>query len=249
MGVIGGIDPVVTDGLVLYVDPSNQPRFYTSGSSTLKDMSGLENDITLVNYPLYGKTSKPSTAYISSDNSNTRYLTFDQNGADNLGTVAQTEYGSYTGHRDSNFTYQLWVNTSESNASGDGRPLIGQGGGNIFSLVTLAAGKFTFRYFSGGWTNRSATTTINDGNWHNLILIYSAGTVDMYVDGNKEVDAGSGYWSNAARWQKLGHLGRNNNGGSITKSSIKFGPVKVYDRALSQAEVLQNYNALKDRFV
>ena len=36
MGVVGGTDPIVTDGLVLYVDPSNQPRFYTSGSSTLK---------------------------------------------------------------------------------------------------------------------------------------------------------------------------------------------------------------------
>ena len=249
MGVVGGTDPIVTDGLVLYVDPSNQPRSYTSGSSTLKDMSGLENNITLVNYPLYGTTSTTSNAYISSDNADARYLTFDQNGVNNNGTVAQSGYGSYTGHRDSNFTYQLWINTSESNASGDGRPLIGQGGGNIFSLVTLIAGKFTFRYFSGGWTNRSATTTINDGNWHNLILIYSAGTVDMYVDGNKEVDAGAGYWSNAARWQKLGHLGRNNNGGSITKSSIKFGPVKVYDRALSEAEALHNYNALKDRFV
>ena len=39
-------------------------------------------------------------------------------------------------------------------------------------------------------------------------------------------------------------LNRNNYG-----TDAYYGPVHIYNRALTAAEVLQNYNALKDRFV
>ena len=48
MAVNYATPPVVTNGLVLYVDAANTARSFIPGTTTWSDMSGLQNNLTLI---------------------------------------------------------------------------------------------------------------------------------------------------------------------------------------------------------
>ena len=94
---------------------------------------------------------------------------------------------------------------------------------------------------SDGYTS---TTTINTGEYYHVVISKTPSNGTIYVNGVAEdshtptlaAAAWSGDWRIGARWNNTYNL----NG--------ELPILKVYDRDLAPAEVLQNYNALKSRF-
>ena len=80
------------------------------------------------------------------------------------------------------FTISLWINTTSiSNC-----PLCQSGQyNNGFFFQIDNVGKVDFELWNGGAsTHLYSTVSINDGNWHNIIVTRSGATVNLYIDGN-----------------------------------------------------------------
>ena len=90
----------------------------------------------------------------------------------------------------------------------------------------------------------SSTTTINTGEYYHVVISKTPSNGTIYVNGVAEdshtptlaAAAWSGDWRIGARWNNTYNL----NG--------ELPILKVYDRDLAPAEVLQNYHAFKSRF-
>ena len=98
------------------------------------------------------------------------------------------------------------------------------------------------------WIQAATATYINTNNWFQVVGTYISGTRRLYVNGIL-----------ASSDSQTGTIGTNTNGASIGVfggfNGVRgyyyngnISTVKVYNRALSQAEILQNYNAQKTRF-
>ena len=238
--------PVVTNGLVLYVDAANNVKSFTPGTATWSDMSGFGNDMTLLN----GPASSSNPASINTIQSSFSVMSFDQNAAADNASTAQVGYGNFTGYKTDNYTFDLWINTTDNSTAVWGKGIIGCISGDIWSQLVLKDNKFAFLYYTNQWLTLSSTTSINDGNWHHCVFVnHSNSTGDIYIDGVIEQDGGSTNYNTTGRYTKLSTLGRGYGTGQTgTLDNTKFAQVKVYDRALTAAEVLKNYNSAKGRF-
>ena len=76
-----------------------------------------------------------------------------------------------------------------------------------------------------------------------LAYTYDGSTARLYVDDN-QTRTGAGSYSDLDDVANIAIGG----GTSTYYADAYIGPVHVYNRGLSTAEVLQNYNALKGRF-
>jgi hypothetical protein len=97
---------------------------------------------------------------------------------------------------------------------------------------------------SNNWVVSGIVT--NDANWHHVVGTYDRDTTTarIYVDGilrNTNSSISTGPTSNTQPLLIGSRSGTAGFGGSISR-------IKIYNRALTASEVLQNYNATKGRF-
>ncbi len=104
------------------------------------------------------------------------------------------------------------------------------------------------QYFSSGQglTNLSTTTAtyINTSNWYQVVGTFTSGDRRLYINGvqvNSDTQAGTINTNNSGM-----RIGSYLDGGYFYNGSIAV--VRVYNKVLSPAEVLQNFNAHRDRF-
>ena len=221
MGVIGGTNSIVTDGLVFTMDPFNEQSWTGPNSSTTYNTVGT-NTGTIYN----------DTSGSYGDNNS-----FEFDGTDdyiNCGNDSNLNFSS-------DVSVSAWVKTTQETAGailGKAYYRLEFGSNGIVSWAvyrTTSNGRFLY-----------STTAINDGQWHHIIATHTAnGNQLIYVDGQLEgtTTANTSILTSSNSF----FIGRRN----ATHSRIMNGniaPVQVYNRALSASEVLQNYNALKGRF-
>lgn len=215
---------IVTDGLVFYVDAANS-KSYPGTGTTWSDLVGGNNS-NLVNGPTY---SSASGGIITFDGVN-----------DGARSTNTTEHKVTVG------TIQAWVKSSSPGSSYRGIIVKQEQWGLFFYDGTLVA------YDWGNGQQRSTSQSINDGNWHFVAMTFTETTgtpsnnATVYLDGSsvltttvKDKNSNtSGIVFGAGRFD----LATQQLNGNIACGS-------VYNRVLSAAEILQNYNALKNRFV
>ena len=209
---------IVTNGLTLQLDSSNLASYPGSGS-TWTDIAGTQQNITLVNSPTY-TSGTPS------------YFTFN-------GT---TQRGSGTGAvlSSTSYTKSVWFYL---NATADNNLVSSDTGGHFMYLSG------TSKIYCGhaDWANYQAypsTANISLNTWYNATLtfnttdgmvLYINGTQDSTYTANKNAFSGDGS-TNIASYG-VGNLLN----GRISK-------VYCYNRSLTAAEVLQNYNYDKSQY-
>jgi len=249
MAIFKNTPPIVTSGLVLSLDAANR-RSYISGSTTWNDLSGNNNSGSLVSGSGYS-------------NENGGAIVFDGvNDYVNLGDTTSLRLGT------SNFTINLWFLTTNNNS--DASLIVKRQSINPFNFISLGIGTFVNTGGGGSSVTSSkkirfgiradnsnqyianTTNDIIDGQWKNITLIRNSGTVALYINSiiqsldviynlgtsiNSNISVSSYNWSVGA----IGDIGVQFLNGSIPQ-------VQVYNRALSAAEVKQNYDALKTRF-
>ena len=147
------------------------------------------------------------------------------------------------------FTLEVWVNYVPNSTSYV--PLLSKEDSPGFGYALKVDETYSYQPYLiiTGTTSayRYANRNINDGVWHHIVGVAKASstTIDMYVDGvliNGIASLLS--WAGTATTNDL-RLGKNY-GSAFFKG--KLSNSKIYNKALSAAEVLQNYEAQKSKF-
>jgi hypothetical protein len=139
------------------------------------------------------------------------------------------------------FTIAFWVKTTATGGSGqwyDGKGLVdGEMPGPVNDFgVTLVGNNAAFGVGNPDTTIYS-TSAINDGNWHHVTATRNAGTgeMDLYVDGNLQASAGGPTGTRAAPTDlRIGAVQ------TLVSGSFLAGTmddVQLFDRVFSAAEV------------
>ena len=229
-----------TSNLVMHVDAGNFAS--RNGNTSGIDLSGYGNDLDFS-----GQSGGSLSDSFWWEGRSGGIADFDRNGASSASNVAHTGYGTFTGQTNLGFCIDFWIKTTASGgwASG-GKTIIGRNNGDIYSNITIYNNKLNFNHYPGSWQNESSTTSINDGNWHHCVLNnYSSATMDIWVDGVKE-NTGADSSISSGRYFKMDSLGR---GYNSENTDMDIGQIRVYDASLTDAQILQNYNATKTNFV
>ena len=90
-----------------------------------------------------------------------------------------------------------------------------------------------------------SATNLKDGNWHFFAAMKDGNNITLYIDNLSPVTVSgtSGIYNSSV----LANIGRSESGNGYDWNG-NIGPIQIYNRALSASDVLQNYNAGKDRF-
>jgi len=239
--VQGGINQIVTDGLVFYIDAANH-KSYISGSGDTSDSTtySLINNIT-------GSVS-------SSVNYNTDNLGFFS--LNSIGKIeAQNPYS--TTYTDLSFACWVYVGTLFDGGApyGTNNDIISKwdtsGNNKVFKLQISASsnsmGSVSVQASNNGSTETSFVSTerVERGNWYYLVGCHDNINQKLSVSVNGSAFESTDYSSGIKvtdNQVKIGGIDAENSwSGSIAC-------VQLYDKILTDTEVLQNYNALKYRF-
>ena len=217
---------IVTSGLVLYLDAANSKSYPGSGT-TWTDISGGGNIGTLAGGPTFATTSG---GIISFDGSND-IVTI----PNNVSLDTQTP------------TVEVWVRTNATNQNGF---WFEKGAVNTQYALFQEAGLIQWRMYIGGITQLSTTTAVymNNSNWYQVVGTFTTGSRKLYINGVLvSSDAQTGTIATNSGGMSLGAYG----GATGTNAYFYNGSLaicRVYNRELSAAEILQNFNAMRGRF-
>jgi len=223
-----------TDGLVLYYDLSNTESFPGSGSN-LFDLSAYTNDGSLVNNP----------SYISSGGG---YLSLD--GADDFVVTNKTTSLKFT--RDMSMEAWFTVNSANDSFICVLGSQYGSGNKNSYSIwlydFVLQSGVLTTSVMQ----HLTYPVTVSYDTWYHIIHTYDGSNQYMYVNGSL-VSSGSTTGNilhdNSNTKVTIGadyEVGYNSGLNGFMKGRV--GLARLYNRALSAAEVTQNFNDSRARF-
>ena len=234
MGAFGGPD-IITDGLVFSID-AGSTRSYPGTGTAVTNLSGTV-DATLEN-----------GAVFSSSNGGV----FDLDGVDDFistSSLTGTDLEILSNpQNNTSLTYSIWSYNESSSSyyllstgaqtSSTGVALSYQAGGCFVALTTPT--KNVFKYFSNSFW------PLNE--WIQFTWVSNGSTFSFYKNG-VSIESGNiaGTTSQTDAQSTLG-IGRPNNS-SCCEFDGKVGGVLVYNAALTATEVLQNYNAQKNRFI
>jgi hypothetical protein len=230
---------IVTDGLVFYVDAGNGLSYPGSGT-TCTDLIGT-NDGTLTNG-----------------------ATFDSNNGGSIvldGTNDYVSAGTASDFMPTNdMTIDAWINIDAYDSTICMSPNSSGGNEVIFYIATSTTPTFTAKKLSctfdnsdgasGSWPASNTDVPLNT--WVHACLVRDGATARFYYNGAADGTGtrGTGTLSYASG-QPL-YIGLDTDGTGYSQGNFfdgKIAAVKIYNRALSADEILQNYNALKNRFV
>ena len=225
MGVVGGPDPIVDNGLIVYYDPGNPKSFNVGVGSSDIVTDLMSND----NATSYGTVS----ASFGDRNG------FNTNATGNYIQIAGSSNGPLYDRGTGDFAVEAWgANVS----SGNWQWLMSNWNTNGIHMGVMSSNMFGA--YVGSDSSNSSFEVPADGTWHHYVLYRDGTTVYFYVDGESKGSFTSNKTLASTTNTRMGSRG--NSTAEIWKGTI--GPTKIYNRALTAAEVLQNYNAIKGRF-
>jgi hypothetical protein len=215
---------IVSDGLVLYLDAGSPNSYRTDFGTTWKDMSGFNNSGSLINGPTYSSANGGS-------------IVFD--GVDDC--VSVTEIGQLT-----RFSIESWFRPTAypfNYAAVIASVYPGTNATVNFKIGYEAGTGMVGGTFIGNWFyTPSVPTTLNT--WQQIIFTYDGSGLAIYSNG---VSGGSNAFTGTPNSGGGGiRIGRRWDLADYFTGNIAI--TRVYNRALSASEILQNYNAQKSRF-
>lgn len=238
-------EPIVTDGLVLNLDAGFTPSYPTEGT-TWYDISSNANNGTLINGPTFNSGNGGS---ISVDGTND-IITVDDNASIDL-----TE-----------LTFSLWFNRGDilPLAIGDQQNFFVKGDSNApggdqvcpaFQLFgPTGGGQYRWVYPGNGFSNIAPPSQIFFANqWYNMTITHvSTQTPIPYLNGVKQTDwvafnTTAPLVPNNFPMSFAGDVNRDVSS-RYANFNGKFAIFQMYNRALTEQEVLQNWNAQRGRF-
>lgn len=232
---------IIEAGLVLSLDAADK-NSYRGSEVIWKDLSGNQLDATMYNAGNSTYTNSPPGApTLSSANGGS--FVFDGNDFGKFNTITAG----------TNVTVCTWCKTT--NSTRENGIISHCNGGPVVLGYAITNGKMKYWYYTTSWQTALSLTSVNDGNWKNLVWAKAGTSMSMYINGVLD----STVTLTGDRTGQLVSVG------SLWGpcNSDSYGPgydaytqcfdgsisnVSIYNRQLSATEVLQNYNTTKTRF-
>lgn len=212
----------VSSGLIHHLDAGNSSS-YSSGT-TWTDLSSSGNNGTLTNGPTYSSSS--GGGYIDFDGSNDSVRT-----------------SSSMFNPNANFTFSAWVNAdtvtgthtivSDRNSIGSFQLRIGATGGGFWQIID------SYVVNVGTFSNSGPVAA---DYWYNITVTRSSNTYSLYINGRFV----SSFTSSNVFTSGPQDIGTNYSTTELWDGKIS--QVMSYNRALSETEILQNFNHFKVRY-
>jgi hypothetical protein len=221
---------IVTDGLVLALDAGNTKSYPGSGT-TWTDLSGIGNTGTLTNGPTY---SSANAGYIVFDGTND-YV--------NTGPSSNLALGN------GNFTISSWIYPTITTLNLIASSRVVSSANTLYWNFSIGNGQLNFQSRTSDGTQYIASSNasaISTNQWYNVAAVRLNNVITVYVNGiagSTTVNDGG----NNLTEQYIG-LGIFNYPGFVYYYSGSISNFSFYNRALSAAEVSQNFNALRGRY-
>jgi hypothetical protein len=218
MSTLSGGPNIIVDGLVLHLDAANI-KSYVSGSTTWRDLSRGGNNGTLVNGPTFSSANGGSIVF---DGINDTVST----------SLVQT------------FSSELTVETWYRGTKLTRNHLWNFYGSNL-NCNFNDSGRTLWIYWEGSGTPyiRFTSPNFTDGNINHLVFRHSGSINQIYLNGQLLVP------QETAGTQTFTGVG--GSGYDLATTGPFSGNIyinRVYSKALTAQEILQNYNATKTRF-
>lgn len=234
---------IITNGLILYLDAGN-PKSYINSATTITNLL-FSDSLVLYNNPSF-------------INENFGVLDFD--GVDDY--IGNGVYPNplpnninFDFEYTDSFSLSLWVkfdNVSGSktilNKYQPSVPLVGY-------ALESSNSKVRFFLISGaGYLSVLSTTSLSIGTWYNLIVTYDGSNningLNIYINSsidNTVVQSNIPLTTSMQVPDRPLEIGRLSNNSRYVNGKVSN--LSIYNKELSPSEVLQNYNALKYRFI
>jgi Concanavalin A-like lectin/glucanases superfamily len=224
MSVFSGPE-IINNGLVFHLDAANA-RSYPGSGTLWADISGSGNNGTLINGPTF----------------NSKYFTFDGvNDTVNCGPTSEIG-SSLTG-----LTVSVWVYPTSQSI----RMIMENGTDytqNTFYLTQENASYFTFEVYGTNYDVVYSNYVYQLNTWYNLTGVWSAGSrVDMYTNGVLTNGTRGGVLQSSVRNGNT-NLFVGSRAGTQYPYSGRINQPMLYTRALTVAEVKQNFEATRGRY-
>jgi hypothetical protein len=231
---------IVMDGLILNLD-AGITQSYPGSGTTWTDINGLgpKNNGTLINGPTFSGGS----------------IVFD--GVNDYANLSNTYNPNLI---TSTYTIEsfLMLTRQTSLLHGSGVLSIGNGSINAGNYELLLLDVFLYARMRTNLTNDATYAPPSSQNysgltfntWNHIISLFDGTYMRLYLNG---VEVGSGTDSFSGQTLNVtgintARIGTRHNNAGAGLFPGRIGLVKLYNRALTQSEVLQNYNAQKGRF-
>lgn len=223
---------IVTEGMVLCLDGGNRESYPGSGA-TWSDVSGNNNNATLVNSPTY-TTANVGTISL---NGSTQYATIPVSDTMKPATALTQEVWIRLNSLGLQVFFALQYGTSSNNAY----CLWYQD-----SLLRCAIN-------TSGVFNSLTSIALSTGVWYHLVHSWNGTTRSLYVNTTlvaSESRTGIIFYDSSNTLATIGidYEGTGYNAGASWYTNGSVSQVKLYNRGLSLAEIRQNFNATRGRF-
>lgn len=223
---------IVTSGLVLALDSADQ-NSYQSGSSTWNNLTTTGNNGTFPNNVTYtssfGGALSFSTASLQS-----------VTGSD-LGNLPQ-------------FTVETWFYLYSLPTTAGAAAIVTNAYPGTTSKLNFSIGlnnspttaNIVGGFFDGAWRNTAGFAPVVN-TWYYTSVTYNGASIIQYLNGTSQSTlVYSGTPTSSTGGYRIGR--RWDDGNTVDHINGMIPIVRVYNRALSATEILQNYNAQKARF-
>ena len=221
MGTISGPFSI-PDGLIYHIDPAN-PKSYIGTGTTIYDLSGNGNTSNFTNGAFYQNYQK--------------------------GVVVVDGNNDYISTPLFNLTSPVTVSAWVKNVVNDS-PVMGASGAGVNygngEVLLYFSGKSILVQGNNSGGKYYQFPQLNLNQWAYLVMTRDASNnMSVYLNG---IGSTSNPQSHSNTMQ-MNQIGRYSAFTNIYNPKGSIGEVKIYNRALSVSEVLQNYNATKKRYV
>jgi hypothetical protein len=235
MSTIGNNSSVILDSLYYYLDASSTKSY--TGGTYIQDLSRFQNSGgTLIGGATYSPSNKGSIVFDGID----EYIALTQ-------ITANQTYGKYS--------FGLWfspTNTiSSSNTNNymlvEAQNTVFGGVDNYIHLLAASSGRLSFQTFNPFSIIYTSTNTWVSGQWYNIMCTYDITTSkqSIYVNGVLEnfTTVPNCYFNTNTYF----NLGTYTGPPKQWFFNGKIANFIVYKKTLSDNEILQNYNAIKNK--
>ena len=215
---------IVTSGLVLNLDAGWYNSY--SGTTTWFDRSGSGNHVTLRNGPTFDSSSQGSIVFDGTDDY-----------AGNDSPILPT--GNVT------ITICTWINVQTTRNDWQGIVAWGNRTTSQSALLDMNNGRLAFSTWGGvGSEDLISTYNVPLKTWKFIVGSINNKNIKLYADGIKVLDASISSTPNVA--STVLRIATTDYPGRLLNT--KVASVQIYNKELTDQEILQNYNAQKSRF-
>ena len=224
---------IVKDGLVFYLDAGSPNSYFNKTGTVIRDISGGSFTGTLLNGVGYLTTNG---GVLNFDNTNDYILT------------NHRFSGNLTELTISAWVYRLGTAIGNESIVSQGGPPAGTD--NTFYLNIVSSNRYPgFAVVNDAGTLQSfnlSAYSLTDNVWTFLTVTVSSTLFSYYSNGIFRTSTARSGLIRRAPSNFATTIGSTTYGNQIYRGPI--GPIQIYTKALTAAEVLQNYNATKGRF-